>query len=461
MVPHGFAADAADAARAAITAGSDMDMEAGAYVAHLASLVRAGTIDERLVDEAVRRILRVKFRLGLFDDPYRYSDEAREKATLLRPEHLAAARDVARKSIVLLKNEGGLLPIDKAVGSIAVIGPLADDKDTPLGSWRAQAVTGSAVSLLEGVKAAVGPSTRVTYVEGAKLVVGERSFLRELAFNTADRSGFAAAVEAARAADVVLVAIGEDAWQSGEGRSQVDVGLKGLQEELLRAVHAANPRVAVVLMNGRPLVVDWAAEHVPAIVEAWHLGSQAGYAIADVLFGDYNPSGRLPVSFPRHVGQLPLYYNHKNTGRPVPQDTVFWSHYTDAPNTPLYPFGFGLSYTTFRYSNLRLSRQEIGRDGELQVAVTVTNGGNRSGTEVVQLYVRDLVGSLTRPVKELKGFEKIEVEAGQSREVVFRLSAADLAFYTARGRWETEPGDFLVMVGPNSRDVSEARFAVK
>jgi beta-glucosidase len=436
-------------------------MESGAYIAHLAALVRSGAVGERIVDDAVRRILRVKFRLGLFDDPYRYSNEQREQATLLRPDHLAAARDVARKSIVLLRNEGGLLPIDRNIRSLAVIGPLADDRDTPLGSWRAQAVSGSAVSLLEGVTAAVGPSTRVSYAEGAKLVVGERSFLRELTFNATDRSGFAAAIEAARGADVVLMAIGEEALQTGEGRSQVDIGLKGLQRELLEAVHAVNPRIVVVLMNGRPLVIDRIAGQVPAIVEAWHAGSQAGHAIADVLFGSYNPSGRLPVSFPRHGGQLPLYYNHKNTGRPGPQDSVFWSHYADAPNTPLYPFGFGLSYTTFRYSDLRLSRQEIASDGELLVSVTVANTGSRAGSEVAQLYVRDLVGSVTRPVRELKGFEKIELGAGQSRTVTFTLRAADLAFFTARGRWETEPGEFVVMVGPNSRDVSEARFAVR
>ncbi len=459
MVPHGYVENLEQAARAAMVAGSDMDMESRAYVAHLAGLVRAGTVDPKQVDDAVRRVLRIKFRLGLFDDPYRYSDADREKRTLASPAHLAASRDVARKSIVLLKNDGGLLPLDKGVRSIAVVGPLAADKDTPLGSWRAQAVENSAVSLLEGLQAAV-PAARLVHAEGAKLTVGPRAFARELTFNTSDRSGFPAAVEAARGADVVVMAIGEDAYQTGEGRSQVDVGLKGLQEELYRAVSAANPKVVVVLMNGRPLVLG-SAEKAPAILEAWHLGSQAGHAIADVLFGDVNPSGKLPVSFPRHGGQLPLAYNHKGTGRGTPTPVVFWSHYTDAPNTPLFPFGFGLSYTTFTYSDVRLSAREISPGGELQVSVTLANSGSRPGAEVVQLYLRDLVGSVTRPVKELKGFQKVELAAGQSREVTFTLKAPDLAFYTARGRFEAEPGAFQVFVGGNSRDVKEASFTLR
>jgi beta-glucosidase len=461
MVPHGYVENLEQAARVALLAGSDMDMESRAYVAHLASLVRSGAAAEKQVDDAVRRVLRVKFRLGLFDDPFRYSDAAREAQALANPAHQAAAREVARASIVLLKNEGGLLPLDKGARRIAVIGPLAADKDSPLGSWRAQAVADSAVSLLEGIKAAVSPQTAVVHAEGAKLVSGRRSFVLELAFNADDRSGFPAAVEAARGADVVVMALGEDAFQTGEGRSQVDIGLKGLQQELLRAVLEVNRKVVVVLMNGRPLAIPDVAEAVPAILETWHLGSQAGHAIADVLFGDHNPSGKLPISFPRHVGQLPLAYNHKNTGRPTPQPQVFWSHYTDAPSEPLYPFGFGLSYTTFGCSEPRLSASELGRDEELRVSVTLTNTGLRAGTEVVQLYVRDLVGSVTRPVKELKGFRKVELAAGQSREVVFTLRPSDLAFYTAAGRFEAEPGTFKVFVGGSSRDVKEAAFTLR
>ena len=461
MVPHGFTKDLAGASQAAIVAGSDMDMESRAYIVHLAKLVADGQVDVKLVDDAVRRVLRVKFALGLFEDPYRYSDAEREKRTLVAPAHLEASRDVARKSIVLLKNDGNLLPLAKKVGSIAVIGPLAADKDTPLGSWRARAQTDSAVSLLEGIRAAVAPSTKVIHAEGAALVTGPRSFAMPLTFNTTDRSGFPAALEAARGADVVIVAVGEHAYQSGEGRSQVDIGLKGLQDELLREVHKVNKNVIVVLMNGRPLVIEWMAENVPAIVESWHLGSEAGHAIADVLFGDYNPSGKLPASFPRDEGQLPMTYSHKNTGRPGPLPVVFWSHYTDAPNTPLYPFGFGLSYTTFAYEKLRLDRTDMDGNGQLQATVTVTNSGERAGVEIVQLYVRDLVGSVTRPVKELKGFQRIELQPGQSRDVTFTLNAADLAFYTASGRWEVEPGEFRVFVGTNSRDVSEATFTLR
>jgi beta-glucosidase len=460
MIPHGFSADLEQAAQQAITAGSDMDMESRAYVGHLAALVKAGQVDVRLVDDAVRRVLRVKFALGLFDDPYRYSDPAREKAATLTPANLAAARDVARRSIVLLKNDG-LLPLDKATGSIAVIGPLANDKDSPLGNWRGQGVANSAVSLLEGVKAAVSPGTKVVYAEGAKLITGPRNFMAPPVFNTTDRSGFAAAVAAAKGADVVLLAIGEDAFQSGEGRSQAEIGLKGLQEELFRAVWEANKRVVVVLMSGRPLAIAPLAETAPALLETWLLGSQSGHAIADVLFGDYSPSGKLPVSFPRSVGQEPLYYGHKNTGRPGPEPGVTWSRYTDLPNDPLFPFGYGLSYTSFSYSEPRLSAAEMGRDGQIAVGVTVTNTGKRAGAEIVQLYVRDLVGSVTRPVKELKGFQRVELPPGQSREVTFTIRPADLAFYTAQGRWEAEPGAFEAFVGGNSRDVKEATFTLR
>ena len=461
MMAHGVAGDLRQAARIAATAGSDMDMESRAYVPYLIELVRSGEVDEKVVDEAVRRILRVKFQLGLFEDPYRYSDPEREKAALLSEAHLKTARDVARKSIVLLKNEGGLLPLGKTGGTIAVIGPFAADKNAPLGSWRAQAIDDSAVSLLEGIQAAVGPDTRVIHAEGAALITGEQGFQASTTYNTDDRSGFPAAIEVARKADVVVLAVGEGAFQSGEGRSQVDIGLKGLQDELMREVLAANPNVVVVLTAGRPLVIDWMADNVPAIVNAWLLGSEAGHAIADVLFGDYNPSGKLPTSFPRHVGQLPLYYARKNTGRPGPQGGPFWSHYTDVSNEPLYPFGFGLSYTTFTYSEPRVSAEEIPVGGTVEVTTTVTNTGARAGAEVVQLYVRDLVGSVTRPVRELKGFEKVVLEPGQSKDVAFTLTAEDLAFYTADGTWEAEAGQFTIFVGPNSRDTREARFTLK
>jgi len=461
MAEHGVAKDRREAAQLAVTAGSDMDMESASYVDHLPGLVDTGAVEESLIDDAVRRVLRLKYKLGLFEDPYRYCDEQRERELVYSEEHRAVARDVARKSIVLLKNEQQVLPLSKELESIAVIGPLAADKDVPLGSWRAQAITNSATSLYEGVQSAVSPQTQVLYAQGAPLVTGERGFATELEFNQTDTS-LEAAVSAARRAEVVVMALGEDCFQSGEGRSQVEIGLKGPQDKLLRAVHEVNPKVVVVLMNGRPLQINWMAEHVPAIVEGWHLGSQAGYALCDVLFGDYNPSGKLPVSFPRAVGQLPLYYNHKNTGRSEPEspNSVFWSHYTDAPNTALYPFGHGLSYTTFEYSDIQLSADTVAMDGELEVSVTVTNTGERFGAEVVQLYIRDLVASTTRPVKELKGFRKIELSPGNSQEVTFTLKAEDLAFYNRNGAWTAEPGAFKLFIGGNSRDVQEADFVL-
>lgn len=459
---HGVSSDLRDAARLAILSGNDMDMQSSAYSLHLAKLVADGSVPLATLDDAVRRVLRVKFALGLFDDPYRRCDPEREKRVPEAPEHLAAARDVARKSIVLLKNSGSLLPLDPKIRRIAVIGWLAADKDTPLGNWRGQGRRDSAVSLLEGIRAAVGPRTVVDYAEGAEHTLGDRHAFLDSQYNTTDRSGFRAAVSAARRADVVVLALGEDAWQTGEGRSQTDIGLKGLQQELFAAVAAANPRTIVVLMSGRPLILGPVAEKAPALLAVWHLGSQAGHAIADVLFGRYNPSGKLPSSFPRTVGQCPIYYAHKNTGRPIPEDPrVFWSHYTDTPNTPLYAFGFGLSYTTFAVSPPHLSTTTIGPRDTLQVTTTVTNTGPRSGEEVVQLYLRDVVGSETRPVKELKGFRKIELQPGESREVVFPLTSADLAYYTPRGRWEAEPGEFQVFVGDSSEADQPVSFTLR
>jgi beta-glucosidase len=363
--------------------------------------------------------------------------------------------------MVLLKNEGGLLPLAKSVGTIAVIGPLANDKDSPLGNWRGTGVANSAVSLLEGIQAAVSPGTKVLHAVGTTLATGERGFPIEVVYNTSDRSGFPAAVEAAKAAEIVVLALGEDAFQSGEGRSQADIRLKGLQGELLEAVLAVNKKVVVVLMNGRPLAIPEVDKAAPAILEAWFAGSQAGNAIADVLFGDVNPSGKLPSGFPRAVGQLPYSYSHKNTGRPGPKTEVFWAHHTDLTNDPLYPFGFGLSYTTFSYGAVKASAPAFDKTGSVKISATLTNTGKVAGTEVAQLYVRDLVGSMTRPIKELKGFERVTLAPGESKEVVFALTAKDLAFYTAAGKWEAEPGQFKAMVGGNSRDLTEVAFSLR
>ncbi|WP_347840503.1 beta-glucosidase BglX [uncultured Draconibacterium sp.] len=461
LIPHGVAADKKAAALLAINAGSDMDMEGNAYVKHLEELVNEGLVEETLVDDAVRRILRIKFKLGLFDDPYKYCNPEREEAVMRCEEHLAAAKEAAKKSIVLLKNDNNLLPLKKDGLKIAVIGELAESKDVPLGSWRAKAVTNSAVSLLEGMKNTTGSSS-INFAKGPDYINGYRSFLTELQFNTTNRNGMSAAKNLASKSDVVVIALGEDCWQSGEGRSQTDIALKGLQQELLEEIYKVNKNVVVVLMNGRPIEINWMAENVPSIVECWHLGSEAGNGIAEVLFGDYNPAGKLPVSFPRAVGQQPLYYNHLNTGRPTNREgNVFWSHYTDQSKEPLFPFGYGLSYTQFTYSDLALSAGEINEDSKIVASATITNTGDVVGEEVVQLYIRDLVGSVSRPVKELKGFKKISLKPNESQKVSFEITTEDLEFYGASGEWKAEPGEFKLWIGPNSAEGLETAFVLK
>lgn len=460
MIPHGFARDKIHAAEIAVKAGSDMDMEGGAYEAGLEKLVEEGEIDEELINQAVRRILRVKFKMGLFEDPYRYSNKEL-KNTIPYEEHRKTARDIARKSIVLLKNEKNLLPVKSTVKKIAVIGPLADDKDTPIGNWRGQGESNSAVSVVEGVKNAVGNNVQVTYSKGVTLGEGERSFLAQLKINETDRSGIPDAVEKAKTADLVIMVLGEDAFQAGEGRSQANIGLAGLQMELLQKVYEANKNIALVLINGRPLEISWSAENIPAIVEAWQLGTESGNAIADVLFGKYIPSGKLPVSFPHAVGQEPLYYNHKSTGRPYTEGVVTSSHYTDIENGPLYPFGYGLSYTTFEYADVQLSASEMNENGEITASIELTNTGNKAGKEVVQLYIRDLVASAARPVKELKGFELVQLEPGETKTVDFTINPEMLEFYTAAEKWEVEEGEFQLMLGGNSKDVKTTTFNYK
>ena len=460
LVSHGLARDRKHAAEIAIKAGSDMDMEGRAYEMGLAELVREGKVEEALIDDAVRRVLRVKFKMGLFEDPFRYSN-ANTKTEIDYDEHLKEARDIAKKSIVLLKNEKDLLPIKSSVKNIAVIGPLADDKDSPIGNWRAQGEANSAVSLLEGVKNAVGKDVKVTYAKGAELGIGRRSFMIPLEINTTDKSGFEEAVEKARDADIVIMALGEDAFQTGEGRSQANIDLAGVQQELLEAVYKVNKNLVLVLFNGRPLEITWSAENIPAIVEAWLLGSESGNAIADVLFGKYNPSGKLPVSFPRAVGQEPLYYNQKNTGRPTNPVEVTYSGYSDVAKEPLYPFGFGLSFTSFEYGDLELSSEEMDETGEIIASITLTNTGEVAGKEVVQLYLRDMVASTTRPVKELKAFEMVELQPGETKEVTFSITNEMLEFYNADKEWTSEEGRFLIMVGGNSRDLKKAEFYLK
>lgn len=458
MVPHGFAQDGKMAAKYAANAGSDMDMESYLYIKHLKELVESGEVKESIIDDAVRRILRVKFELGLFDDPYRYCNEEREKEIVGSTDHQAGVLEMAKKSIVLLKNEENILPLAKSGLKIAVIGSLAADKDSPLGSWRGLSEPNSAVSVMEGLQRYTENSYR--FAKGADLELEPPVFLKEVKINTTDRSGFEEAIQAAKGADVVIAVLGEHGFQSGEARSRSNIGLPGLQQELLEAVYQANSKVILVSMSGRPLDLSWSDSHLPAIVQAWHLGSQSGNAIAEVLYGDYNPSGKLPMSFPRSVGQLPIYYNQKSTGRPTNpgDDIVFWSHYADVPNDALYPFGHGLSYTQFTFENLKVESLE---NQQIKVSFSLKNQGNLAGEEVAQVYIRDHVASITRPIKELKAFQKISLKSGESQVLEFTLGPEKLGFFDGNGNFIVEPGKFTIMVGGSSKTSLSAEIDLK
>jgi beta-glucosidase len=455
MIDHGFAKDLKQVTELSANAGSDMDMESYAYVAHLKTLVEEGKVAISVIDDAVSRILRIKFELGLFDNPYKYCDAKREKTELYSPAHLATALDMAKKSIVLLKNKQNLLPLAKSQKNIAVIGALAADKNSPLGNWRMGSDDNSATSVTEGLAAA---GISYSYAKGADVITNEASFPVELQINTTDTTGFADAVALAKKSEVVIMVLGEHGMQSGEGRSRSNLDLPGVQQQLLEAVYRVNKNIVLVVMSGRPLVLTWANTHIPAIVEAWQLGTTTGTALTQVLFGDYNPSGKLTMSFPRSVGQMPLYYNHFSTGRPGPKSEVFWSHYTDESNEALYPFGYGLSYTQFAYSDLQTS---VAADGSIQASVQVSNTGKYAGEEVVQLYMRDKVASMVRPVQELKGFKKINLKPGESTQVAFTLTAAELGFYTDKGVFVVEPGEYDIMVGTNSKEVLRATVSTQ
>ncbi|MEC4005466.1 beta-glucosidase BglX [Flavobacterium sp. SUN052] len=460
MKNHGFAKDDADASAKAVTAGADMDMESHYYVAELVNLVKSGKVKEVLIDDAVRRILRVKFELGLFDDPYKYCDEAREKAEIGSKANNDAVLDMAKKSIVLLKNEANLLPLKKSGQKIALIGSLANDKTSPLGSWRIASDDETAISVLEGMQQY--KDNTLTFEKGADLTIGKTTFIDELVFNTTDKSGFEAAKNAAKNADVVVMVLGEHGFQSGEARSRTNLDLPGVQQQLLEEIYKINPNIVLVLNNGRPLALPWASEHIPAIIEAWQLGTQTGNAVAQVLYGDYNPSGKLPMSFPRNVGQCPIYYNNYSTGRPVDVDkNVFWSHYSDVEKTPQFPFGFGLSYTTFEYKNLKINKSEFNKGEIVKVSVEVTNTGNYDGKEVVQLYIHDIVGSLARPVKELKGFELTNLKKGETKTITFTLTDKELGFFDNQGNYLVESGTFKIMVGGSSDKGLESQFELK
>ena len=457
MISHGYAKDNKHAAQIAANAGSDMDMESYVYVNELADLVREGKVKQAYIDDAAKRILRVKFELGLFEDPYKYCDAQREKEVIGQQAFHDACLDMAKKSIVLLKNENQLLPLKKQGQKIALIGALATDKTSPLGNWRIAAKDNTAVSVLEGMQAYTG--NQLTYAKGADVSLGNTEFTVEVNINTTDKSEFPQAIAVAKTADVVVMVLGEIGYQSGEGRSRTELGLPGVQQELLEAIYKVNKNIVLVLNNGRPLVLNWHQEHLPAIVEAWQLGTQSGNAIAQVLYGDYNPSGKLPMSFPRAVGQIPIYYNYKNTGRPTlpAPGKVFWSHYQDVENSPLYPFGYGLSYTTFEYSNLQAQAVS---DKEVTVSVTLKNSGKLTGKEVVQLYIKDHYASVTRPVRELKGFELVSLEPNESKEISFTLTEKELGFYNNQGDFVLEPGDFSIFVGGDSNAKLETKITL-
>ncbi|WP_246223512.1 glycoside hydrolase family 3 N-terminal domain-containing protein, partial [Fulvivirga kasyanovii] len=451
MVPHGVVANEKEAAELAVNAGVDMDMQGSVFNDHLQKLVEEGKVEEKRIDEAVRKILEMKWRLGLFEDPYHYLDEAREKEVLFSKELMDHSLAVAKESIVLLKNDPvnskKLLPVSKEVKSIALIGPLGDNQQDLLGTWHASGDAGKVVTVLQGLKNEF-PDAKITYAQGA-------------GFSGDDRKGFAEAVETARKADLVIMALGENYQQSGEAASRSEIGLPGVQQELLQAVHKTGKPVVALVMAGRPLTIEWIDESIPAVVNTWHLGTMAGQAIAEVLSGKYNPSGKLTMTFPRNVGQIPIFYNMKNTGRPFQAENKYTSKYIDVPNEPLYPFGYGLSYTTFTYNGLKLSKTEVTGNDSLEVEVTVENTGEYAGEEVVQLYIQDLVGSVTRPVKELKGFKKISLKPGESQVVKFTINPDDLKFYTRDMSFKAEPGDFMVTVGPNAAEGDTIKFSLK
>lgn len=447
MVNHGVATNEADAGLLAVKAGVDMDMQGEVYFKYLKKQVEDGLVDEKIIDDAVRRILRVKFMLGLFDDPYRYCNESREKRLVYAPEHLDAALDVAKRSMVLLKNNDNALPLKKGE-KIAVIGELAASTRDMLGSWKAAGDWDFMKSTVDELRDYNGKDN-VIYAEGCKKM-GE------------DKGGFTTAIAAANQADKIVMVIGEDWEWSGEAASRTNINVPGVQTELLEKLNSLNKPIIVVLMNGRPLELTKENTLADAILEAWFPGTMGGKAITQVLYGQYNPSGKLTMTFPRSLGQVPIFYYEKNTGRPLYlPNPKYKSKYIDCPNDPLFPFGFGLSYTTFEYSDIKLSTTELSEKNELKASVIVNNTGKFDGEEVVQLYVRDLVGSVTRPVKELKGFEKISLKAGESKTVTFTITPDMLAFHRIDMTYGTEPGEFNLFIGGNSRDLKQSSFSLR
>ncbi len=469
MVDHGMG-NLKEVSALALKAGVDMDMVADGFLGTLKESLDEGKVTQQEIDQACRRILEAKYKLGLFDDPYRYCDVNRSKSEVFTPENRQAAREIAAQTFVLLKNDKQILPLQNKK-TIALVGPLADNRENMPGTWSVAGDFAKSVSLLDGLKNTVGTEANIIYAKGTNVVGDPQLDARISIFgkptkwdNRSQKQMIAEAVAAARKSDVVIAAVGESAEMSGECASRSDISLPENQKELLEALLATGKPVVMVLFTGRPLTINWEKANVPAILNVWFGGTEAGDAIADVLLGKVNPSGKLSSTFPQNVGQIPLYYNHKNTGRPLPEGkwfSKFRSNYLDVSNDPLFPFGFGLSYTTFDYKNLKLSDSSLTATGELKVSVDLTNSGNYDGAEVVQLYIRDMVGSVTRPVKELKGFQKVFLKKGESRTIEFSLTEKDLRFYNSDLKFVSEPGDFKVFVGTSSAQTLEAGFVLK
>jgi beta-glucosidase len=437
MVEHGVVDNETDAGILSIQAGVDMDMQGAIFQDKIKAGLNDGRINMNQIDNSVRNILRIKKQLGLFENPFKFSDKEREKSVIMSPEHLAISRDVARKSIVLLKNNGAL-PLKSGNRKILVTGPLANDRDNLIGAWSGSGEGRHCVSLLEGLK------------QNPKAAQFSFEYIKGCEIEGTDRSGFDSVLKSAADADIIIIAIGEHKDLSGEAASRAMIRIPGVQEELLKALKTLGKPVITVVMNGRPLVLKDVHEHSDALIEAWWLGTQAGNALADVTYGDYNPSGKLPMTFPIHEGQIPVFYSHKSTGRPFNPDSKYTSKYLDVSNDPLYPFGYGLSYTTFNYGTVQTDKKSFRSNEAVTVTVELHNSGAFDGEEVVQLYVRDLVASVTRPVKELKAFKKVMLKAGEKKTIQFTLNAADLSFLDKNMKWVTEPGEFDVFIGTDS-----------
>lgn len=469
MIEHGIG-DLQTVSARALKAGIDMDMVSEGFLLTTKKSLEEGKIAQADIDRACRRILEAKYKLGLFDDPYKYCDLKRPKKEIYTKEHRAVAREIAAESFVLLKNDNELLPLQKK-GTIAVVGPLANTASNMPGTWSVAVDLKKPATLVEGLKSVAGKHTKILYAKGSNIVADPElekhvtMFGRELGRdNRSEEELRNEALDIAAKADVIVAALGESSEYSGESSSRTELGIPDVQQRLLRELLKTGKPVVLVLFTGRPLTLTWEHANVPAILNVWFGGSEAAYAIGDVLFGDANPSGKLTMTFPQNVGQIPLFYNHKNTGRPLKDGNwfeKFRSNYLDVTNDPLYPFGYGLSYTTFVYSDVTLNSKELRADGELTASVTVTNTGKRDGAEVVQLYIRDLVGSVTRPVRELKGFEKVMLKAGESKTIQFRITPDLLKFYNYELEFVNEPGEFEVMIGGNSKEVKKNTFTLK